>query len=940
MLQFIQKKLRDQKLLNGCLFFGIVILVAVLSLVPMFEGGALDDVIQYDFENLATENERYPSVISRSDKYQSSDFHDEGLQVISAEAEGFSDKWNSYLELPVISKQVIYRITGGAIDGNLASKKNSVQIGTFNEMEKRLQLTDIDPGFNADTENVIPCYMSKYIMEEQNLTIGETVTFAFLSDAADKPLRLYIAGIAEEKYEDDYYWYMGFRKLSNMLVVSEENFDHILQTYDVNEVNYDIYEMLDYRYITNNNIRATEDLLVQFQKIDAEFKCDFIDLLDHFTVTKNQVKVVIVSILIPLIVLLLIFIYMVSDRITDAEEMEINVLRSRGISRGTIIKQYILKSFIITAVAVIPGVLIGYVMCKAGASSVDFLTFVWKETPSFGLRPEVLIYIAAAFPVAIILMIIPIIKVSRNTTLSNRGRKTDNGRNGFVERYYIDIVLLGISLYLLYNYNRQRGVMVSEILAGKVSDPMCLIDAELFTFGAAFFLIRISRLVITIIFRMREKKWKPATLAAFLEVIRTRRKSWVISIFLIITIAMGIYNANLAKTVNSNKRERLSNDIGTDAVVVPFTKVRATGDERRPWSVTAPDYSKLLMMKDEGIATEMTQVYRTENLTIQTKGGKVTDVQLFAINTMEFGKTSDFDIMLNDHHWFDDLNALTKVHNGVIISENMAEDYKLSVGDTIDLKMLSPVKDSRDSTVYSVSVQVVGILSAFPGYEQYRFIEDEKGLKVEKENYLAVINDAELKISFGDIPPEIWMKLAEGKNASDIEHFLDEQSIKFNRVTCMNDELDKVFSSAVILITNGLFNISFIVSMIICVIGFLIYWLTSIHSRQMYFGVYRAMGLGMKGINSMLIKEHIFSTMTSLISSIVVGILTSALFIRLISCIYLPEKHSIPLKVFMSYSGFIRIGIIMIAVIIICMFIIVRFIRKMNITEAIKMGEQ
>ena len=67
---------------------------------------------------------------------------------------------------------------------------------------------------------------------------------------------------------------------------------------------------------------------------------------------------------------------------------------------------------------------------------------------------------------------------------------------------------------------------------------------------------------------------------------------------------------------------------------------------------------------------------------------------------------------------------------------------------------------------------------------------------------------------------------------------------------------------------------------------------------------------------------------------------TSVLFINLISCIYLPEKHTIPLIIYMSYSGLLRIGIIMLTAIVICMLVIVRFIKKMNITEAIKMGEQ
>ena len=64
MLQFITKKIRSQRLLNGCLFLGIMILVAVLSLIPMFEKGALDDVILYNFEDKALETNQYPAVIN------------------------------------------------------------------------------------------------------------------------------------------------------------------------------------------------------------------------------------------------------------------------------------------------------------------------------------------------------------------------------------------------------------------------------------------------------------------------------------------------------------------------------------------------------------------------------------------------------------------------------------------------------------------------------------------------------------------------------------------------------------------------------------------------------------------------------------------------------------------------------------------------------------
>ena len=938
MLRFIQKKLKNQKLLNGCLFFGLVILIAVMSLIPMFERGALDDVLLYDFEELAVEEGVYPAVISTGDKYLVSDI--KNLDGLNSEIDGIISKWNRYFEIPVLSTQKIYTISGGRMVPDLVGEQGNINISTFNEMERRLELTDIDTD-HLEESGVLPCYMSKYLMDEKNLTIGENLEFPFLTDEKENTLKLRIVGIAEEKHEGDYYWYDNLRKKSSSLIIENDVFDKLIKKYDVPDVSFRVYEMLDYRAVNSSNIRATQSYLMQFKSVDKSFKSNFEKIPESYMEKEKQVKVTVLSILFPLFVLLLIFIYMVSDRIRMAEELDINVLRSRGIPRKTIIRQYILQSLIITSAAVIPGIILGYIMCKAGASSVDFLQFKWKDNPSYTLRPEILLWVIAAFPIAAAIINIPIIRASKNTVLTNRGSRSEKTKNSFIERFFIDIILLIISSYLLYNYIRQRDVMVSEILAGKVADPMILIDAEILTFGAAFFLIRISRLIITAVYRVGKRKWKPDTLAAFLEVIRTRRRSWVISVFLIITIAMGIYNANLAKTINRNKRERLANDISSEMILTPSCRIIPEGIERGGgWSLFGLDYSDFLKMKDEGLADNMTRVYKTETLTVSTKKGTAKNILLMGIDTKEFGETATFDVRLNKHHWFYELNDLAVIYNGAIISQNMADNYGVKVGDDIELKLESPIEEENAIAAKKISVQVVGIVDAFPGYNRYYYEDDVAKGVTEIERYLVVVNSAALNISYGELPPEIWIDAKEGVSTDDVEKILEDKGLDYNRLISMEEETDKVFSSAMLLITNGLFNISFIVSMVICMIGFLIYWLTSIRSRQMYFGVYRAMGMGMKAVNRMLIKEQLLSTMTSLISSVAVGALTSILFIRLISCIYLPERHTIPLRIFVSYSGYVRIGIMMAAVIILCMFIIVSYIRKMNITEAIKMGEE
>ena len=212
MLQFIHKKLKNQKLLNGCLFLGLVILMAVMSLTVMFERGALDDVIRYDFENYAIEKSEYPAVISTHDKYEIKDVFD--LKGINSVIDGNTSKWNRYFDIPVLSTEKIFTISAGRMVPDLVGNEGNVNISTFNEMDTRLELTDIDTGFKEGS-GVLPCYMSKFMMDEKCLTIGETLEFTFMTDAKEEPLKLRIIGIAEEKHSGDYYWFNNLRKNSN-----------------------------------------------------------------------------------------------------------------------------------------------------------------------------------------------------------------------------------------------------------------------------------------------------------------------------------------------------------------------------------------------------------------------------------------------------------------------------------------------------------------------------------------------------------------------------------------------------------------------------------------------------------------------------------------------------------------------------------------------------
>ena len=55
--------------------------------------------------------------------------------------------------------------------------------------------------------------------------------------------------------------------------------------------------------------------------------------------------------------------------------------------------------------------------------------------------------------------------------------------------------------------------------------------------------------------------------ASFLRVLRTRSSQGFIMVFLIMTIALGVFNAQAARTINQNMEDNLYYTIGADIVL-------------------------------------------------------------------------------------------------------------------------------------------------------------------------------------------------------------------------------------------------------------------------------------------------------------------------------------------------------------------------------------
>lgn len=943
MLVLIKRKLQNKKILNGCLLLGITLLIAIAASTPMLKKGSLNRLIQNKFTESIEENNAYSAVIGKTASVKNENGV-EYSQVLDKIA-GYQKTWQRYMDVSVMAAEIHTWINGSSVKRQYGSGNDWINIACIPEMEQHIKILKgisySEEKEKEDSENIYPCVITEKLMDTCGFVQGEQITFDDITDSDGNTLVLQIVGIFDEADNTDIFWNIEADEFEKEVFVSEESMNAIASRFTCNEVYYDIYVMLDYSQINTANASDLQYYLQQFHEKDEFFTDNFLDLLKQYQENKKFIDIIFWVLELPVFVLLLAFIYMVSGQILSMETGEIAMFKSRGFSAKQIVLIYLSQSGIMAGAGIVLGLPLGVLFCKLAASTNGFLEFSLKSTAVYKPTPGMLPYAFAGALIVIAFMTIPVIRYSRDTIVEQKSRLAQISSVSFIEKYFIDVILLLISVYLLYNYNKQKSSLAWDVMIGEKLDPMVFLNLSLFLLACGLVGLRLIKYIVRLIYHFGRNKWKPHMYASFLQIMRTSGKRNFISVFLIFTIAMGIVNANVAGTINKNNEMRIRYNVGADVVAAEHWTAQVYMDSKLRRAVQyyeEPDYGRFSGL-EENVCTSMTRVVRDDGVIVTVSDKTLPECSMMAVQTKEFGQTARLQDGLNEEHWYNYLNALAKNGSGVLISQNLAKELDLKVGDTISYSRQDPLAGKGKAGAISCNGIVCGIFDAWPGYEQYSYEQDDKEELVEKENYLLVVNYAYEVNAMGTIPYEIWMSLKDGAAVSDVRQYLEQENIVTDYVKSTQEEIDETRNSAMIQITNGLFSLSFLVSIILCMVGFLIYWITSIKQRELLFGIYRAMGMGMKEVRRMLLNEQVFSSLFAGVFGGLAGFIATKLFTGLIAMIYLPQSHNIALQVFLDERDMIRLFFVVLLMIGIALKVLLNMLKRSSITNAIKMGE-
>ncbi len=932
MLRFVIRKMLSKKWMILALLIGNILFISIAAGNPMYTHAVFQRTLNRNLETYLTEKNAYPGLVSLKLRNQTQDPDD------------IQERENAALGMPgafgVEELYTIRHLYTSKYNGDLSAPRDDaddlrLSVAQLTALDEHAQMVAGSMyRTQPDEEGIIDAVVSEKALIDLNLLLDDVITFDMLKDAQGQPLRVRIAGVFTNSDPHDPYWVKAPEYYYESVFIAPEVFENCFLQGDKLpwQIHGTWYVLLDHTAMRGEN--AQKMLAVSQSYADQyngqSLRCyvdNFSDVLSAYLTTTQKVSVTLWVLQVPIFMLLAAFIFMVSGQMLKMEQSEIAVIKSRGAGKMQIFGIYLMQSLLISAIAFALGIPLGMYLCQVLGSANAFLEFVRRSALPLEVTAEALFYAGAASLLSVGAMVLPALRYAKTGIVDNKRQKHSRFTTPLWQKLGLDIIVMLVALYGLYSFNGQKDILAARVMDGASLDPLLFLSSSLFMIGCGLLAVRIVPLAVWCIYRLFKRAWSPAMYASFLQVLRNRSSQSFIMVFLIMTVALGVFNAQAARTINRNAQDNLYYTIGADVVLQEVWESTESGEgDETTVTYREPDFGRYEAL--EG-AEAVTRVFVSDKVNVPVaKGGTVKNVRLMGIHTKEFGEVAWFKDSLSDVHWYHYLNAMAQNSRAVLVSRNFADQYGYKLGDLITYRI------GTDESVRGV---IYGFVDYFPGFRPVAYAKGTDGLYRETENYLIVAHLQQLQSSWGVQPYQVWVK-----NKTSSDYLYDFAASVSNGFSVFEDAAASMVekkNDPVLQGTNGILTVGFIVVLMLCSVGFLIFWVLSIKARSLQFGIFRAMGMTMREVFIMLVNEQLFISGTAIAAGALAGHLTAKLYMPLIQLAYAASDNALPLELVSQTSDYIRLFAVIGAVMLVCMTVLGVIISRLKIAQALKLGE-
>jgi len=952
----IVRKMVQNKWLVASLFIGLVMSVALVSSMPIYSEAVLSRMLVKDLESMQTKKSVYPG--NQYNKLFYTKETPEQMNKIYTKVDRYiREQASAGFQIPVQelvvdfqSKSIKIRPTNDP-EPNTKKSVKTMSLRSFSDLEEHIKLTD--GRMPAEQQPVDGVY--EVLVTERGLIQFKTVLdseFFVDDDKIAGEIKFKPVGVFEKKRDDDpYFRDTDLSELSGSFVISDKLAkQHLLQESRIPVASVGWFFVLDYsklelRFVddfiqTTNKIRNV--MLNNVTMYQTVSETPALDTIAKYMDRAKQLRTLMWSLNVPVFIMLGFYMFMVSNLIADRQKNEIAVLRSRGAARWQVITSYAVEGIILCGIAFGVGPLLGVVLTDLLGASNGFLEFVQRVRLPVRITEEAYRYGAIASAVCFVIMLIPIIMATRVSIVGHKQQLARLLKSPLWHKMFLDVIALALAIYGLYTFRKRLADLQSLGLnAGDLNiDPLQFVIPALFIMGAGLLLLRLYPWVLRLVYWTFKKWWPPSVYATLIQVGRSSTQYQFLMIFLIMTIATGVFSASAARTINNNTEDRIRYGNGAEIVLTaqwvndappppaPGQPQPETPVTEAPVHYLEPAFEPFKTIKGVEHAAKVFKKEAAFN--VNEGSGSAT---LIGIDTDEFGETAWFRDSLLDYPINDYLNLLAGDSQAVLISKTLAEQNKVKPGDTIWVGW---------SDVPQQPFKVYGIIDYFPTFNPNPAIgsvDVSEDSASGRAPMLIVGHLPRIQVQLALEPYDVWIKLKPEVSTAEFYEGLTESKLPITSIVNTREELVDAKNDPFLMALNGILTLGFVLSILVSFIGFLLYWVLSLRGRTLQNGILRAIGLSLKQLIGMLAVEQLLTSGVAVLIGIGVGNLASLLYVPNFQIAFNPSSLVPPFKVMFDSSDLMRIYLLVGFMLIFGLGILAYMLSRLRIHQAIKLGE-
>ena len=272
-------------------------------------------------------------------------------------------------------------------------------------------------------------------------------------------------------------------------------------------------------------------------------------------------------VLVLIAIVILYYVTTLSSLIVEERRTEISLLRSRGATPAQILAVFVLEGLTIAGLATVLGPLIA-----AAATSMLGYTPAFSDLTGGGrlgvdLSRGAYMMSALGGVLSFAALIVPAFQASRIGVTQHRQEAARPNRIPAFQRYYFDVGLLLVGIFLFRQLSEQGSVVATRLLGDVAVDQLLLAVPGLLLVASAMVLLRLFPLVMSVLSRLLSGLLPVGLMMGTWQMARNPTHYARLSLLLVLTAGLGIFAASFGATLDRSFTERVLYSTGSDVRV-------------------------------------------------------------------------------------------------------------------------------------------------------------------------------------------------------------------------------------------------------------------------------------------------------------------------------------------------------------------------------------